>query len=83
MSSHTTGDKVIIGHAGGVITIDVVISLDDYRESLRVKLGEPYRTMLGHFAMRWATTTRTSSSKPALAQSDTSMAAGHSSVTSG
>ena len=49
LSSRTTGDKVIIGHANGVITIDVVESLDDYRESLRVKLGEPYRTMLGHF----------------------------------
>lgn len=49
LSSYTTGKKVIIGHAGGVITIDVVESLDDYRENLRVKLGEPYRTMLGHF----------------------------------
>jgi hypothetical protein len=42
-------EKVIIGHANGVITIDLVESLDDYRESLRVRLGEPYRTMLGHF----------------------------------
>ncbi|WP_284224245.1 zinc-binding metallopeptidase family protein [Mycobacterium antarcticum] len=49
LSSYTTGAKVIIGHAGGVVTIDVVESLDDYRESLRVRLGEPYRTMLGHF----------------------------------
>jgi hypothetical protein len=49
LSSYTTGEKVIIGHADGVITIDVVESLDDYRESLRVRLGEPYRTMLGHF----------------------------------
>ena len=49
LSSRSTGEKVIIGHAGGVITIDVVESLDDYRESLRVRLGEPYRTMLGHF----------------------------------
>ena len=49
LSSFTTGDKVTIGHAGGVITIDLVESLDDYRESLRVRLGEPYRTMLGHF----------------------------------
>lgn len=49
LSSYTTGKKVIIGHAGGVITIDLVESLDDYRESLRVRLGEPYRTMLGHF----------------------------------
>ncbi|MBJ7463234.1 MAG: putative zinc-binding metallopeptidase [Mycolicibacterium sp.] len=49
LSSHSTGEKVIIGHANGVITIDLVESLDDYRESLRVRLGEPYRTMLGHF----------------------------------
>ena len=49
LSSYTTGEKVIIGHADGVITIDVVETLDAYREQLRVRLGEPYRTMLGHF----------------------------------
>jgi hypothetical protein len=49
LSSFSTGQKVIIGHADGVITIDVVETLDAYRERLRVQLGEPYRTMLGHF----------------------------------
>jgi hypothetical protein len=49
LSSYTTGEKVIIGHANGVITIDLVETLDAYREQLRVTLGEPYRTMLGHF----------------------------------
>ncbi|MET0898551.1 MAG: putative zinc-binding metallopeptidase [Mycobacterium sp.] len=49
LSSYTTGQKVIIGHANGVITIDLVETLDAYREQLRVTLGEPYRTMLGHF----------------------------------
>ena len=49
VSSYSTGERVVIGHAGGVITIDLVESLDAYRESLRVRLGEPYRTMLGHF----------------------------------
>ena len=49
LSSFSTGEKVVIGHANGVITIDLVESLDAYRESLRVRLGEPYRTMLGHF----------------------------------
>jgi hypothetical protein len=49
LSSRTSRENVIIGHAGGVITIDVVESLDDYRETLRIRLGEPYRTMLGHF----------------------------------
>lgn len=49
LSSYSSGERVTIGHAGGVITIDLVESLDAYRESLRVRLGEPYRTMLGHF----------------------------------
>jgi hypothetical protein len=49
LSSYTTGEKVLIGHADGVITIDLVETLDAYRETLRVALGEPYRTMLGHF----------------------------------
>lgn len=49
LSSYSSGERVVIGHAGGVITIDLVESLDSYRESLRVHLGEPYRTMLGHF----------------------------------
>jgi hypothetical protein len=49
VSSYSAGERVTIGHAGGVITIDLVESLDAYRESLRVRLGEPYRTMLGHF----------------------------------
>jgi hypothetical protein len=43
------GNPVTIGHANGVITIDLAESLDVHRERLRVKLGEPYRTMLGHF----------------------------------
>ena len=49
LSSYSGGNRVVIGHASGVITIDLVESLDAYRESLRVHLGEPYRTMLGHF----------------------------------
>ena len=49
LSSYSGGGRVVIGHASGVITIDLVESLDAYRESLRVHLGEPYRTMLGHF----------------------------------
>jgi hypothetical protein len=49
LSSYSGGERVVIGHTGGVITIDLVESLDAYRESLRVHLGEPYRTMLGHF----------------------------------
>ena len=48
ISSLSAGERVMIGHANGIITIDLAESLDDRREALRVKLGEPYRTMLGH-----------------------------------
>lgn len=41
--------KVVIGHQNGVITIDVTEAADSHREALRALLGEPYRTMLGHF----------------------------------
>ena len=40
---------VTIGHADGVITIDLAESDDAYREKVRARLAEPYRTMLGHF----------------------------------
>jgi hypothetical protein len=47
--SSRSGQSVVIGHADGVITIDLAESLDAHREAQRVRLGEPYRTMLGHF----------------------------------
>jgi hypothetical protein len=49
VSSRSGHGPVTIGHANGVITIDLAESLDAHREHLRVSLGEPYRTMLGHF----------------------------------
>jgi hypothetical protein len=42
-------ENVVIGHANGVITIDLAESRAAHREKVREKLGEPYRTMLGHF----------------------------------
>ena len=48
LSSRSSGERVTIGHANGIITIDLAETLDEVRETLRVKLGEPYRTMLGH-----------------------------------
>ncbi len=48
ISSLSEGKPVMIGHANGIITIDLAESLDDRREALRVRLGEPYRTILGH-----------------------------------
>jgi hypothetical protein len=49
LSSYSGQGRVTIGHANGVVTIDLVETLDDYREALRIRLDEPYRTMLGHF----------------------------------
>jgi len=40
---------VTTGHRTGLITIDLAESDDAHREQLRSQLGEPYRTMLGHF----------------------------------
>ena len=48
LSSRSSGERVSIGHANGIVTIDLAENLDDVRESLRIRLGEPYRTMLGH-----------------------------------
>jgi hypothetical protein len=41
--------KVMTGHDQGVITISLEEADDAKRESTRVRLGEPYRTLLGHF----------------------------------
>ena len=45
----SVGENVVIGHADGLITIDVAESDIAHRETVRAKLDEPYRTMLGHF----------------------------------
>ncbi len=45
----STDHPVTIGHADGVITIDLAEGDPAYRERLRDELDEPYRTMLGHF----------------------------------
>lgn len=48
-SSSASGEgKVVIGHADGVITIDLAETDDARRERIRQELGEPYRTLLGH-----------------------------------
>ena len=41
-------ENVVIGHADGVITIDLAEADDAHREQVRDRLDEPYRTMLGH-----------------------------------
>lgn len=41
--------RVLTGHAGGVITVNVAEADDAERERRRVQMHEPYRTLLGHF----------------------------------
>jgi hypothetical protein len=41
-------EQVVTGHDDGLITLDLAEGDDGYRESLRVRLDEPYRTLLGH-----------------------------------
>jgi len=40
---------VITGHASGLITINLAEADDAERERRRSQMGEPYRTLLGHF----------------------------------
>ena len=42
------GEKVMTGHAGGLITIALAEADDAERERRRAEMGEPYRTLLGH-----------------------------------
>ncbi|WP_375459642.1 putative zinc-binding metallopeptidase [uncultured Enterovirga sp.] len=43
------GPKVLTGHDEGVITIALAEADDAEREKRRATMGEPYRTLLGHF----------------------------------
>ncbi len=47
LSSHR--EHVTTGHADGLITLDLAESDPAHREQVRVQMGEPYRTLLGHF----------------------------------
>jgi hypothetical protein len=42
-------EKVMTGHDDGVITLNLAEADDVVREQRRVSMGEPYRTLLGHF----------------------------------
>ncbi|MDP9118368.1 MAG: putative zinc-binding peptidase [Actinomycetota bacterium] len=44
----STQGPVTTGHDQGLITIDLAEGNDAHREALRVRLAEPYRTLLGH-----------------------------------
>jgi hypothetical protein len=41
--------KVFTGHSEGLVTINIAEADDPFRESMRVQMGETYRTLLGHF----------------------------------
>lgn len=41
--------RVMTGHDDGLITLNLVEADDAARERIRVGLGEPYRTLVGHF----------------------------------
>jgi hypothetical protein len=43
------GAMVLTGHQNGVITLNLAEADDAEREKRRTDLGEPYRTLLGHF----------------------------------
>lgn len=43
------GPKVMTGHDNGVVTIALAEADDAERETRRSAMGEPYRTLLGHF----------------------------------
>lgn len=41
--------KILTGHDNGEITLNVAEADDAFRAEIRQKMGEPYRTLLGHF----------------------------------
>lgn len=48
-SPEPQGPKVMTGHDNGVITIALAEADDAERERRRTGMGEPYRTLIGHF----------------------------------
>ncbi|HVQ14539.1 MAG TPA: putative zinc-binding peptidase, partial [Vicinamibacterales bacterium] len=45
----TVEEPVFTGHSDGLITINIAEASDPFREKAREQMGEPYRTVLGHF----------------------------------
>ena len=45
----STDQRVLTGHDGGVITLNIAEADDAEREKMRAAMHEPYRTLLGHF----------------------------------
>ena len=49
MASTAPGGTITTGHQAGVITVNIAEADDDERERRRIRLHEPYRTLVGHF----------------------------------
>lgn len=43
------GERVLTGYLNGTITINICEADNDERERLRMQLGEPHRSLIGHF----------------------------------
>ena len=41
--------QITTGHEEGLVTLNILEADDVQRETMRTRLGEPYRTLLGHF----------------------------------
>ncbi|TVV74386.1 zinc-binding metallopeptidase family protein [Sphingomonas solaris] len=49
-SAETMGQpQILTGHDGGLVTLNLIEADDVERERVRRAMGEPYRTLLGHF----------------------------------
>jgi hypothetical protein len=48
LASTTTGATIATGHQGGIVTVNIAEADDDERERRRIRLHEPYRTLVGH-----------------------------------
>ncbi|MEP3437449.1 MAG: putative zinc-binding metallopeptidase [Hoeflea sp.] len=49
LSADGKAKRVLTGHENGLITINVAEADDPTREKYRKAMGEPYRTLIGHF----------------------------------
>ena len=47
--SFNENGRVLTGHAGGLITLNIAEADPALRERMRAQMAEPYRTILGHF----------------------------------
>ena len=45
----SASEPVTTGHADGLVTLDLAEADDAHRTRVRAEMGEPYRTLLGHF----------------------------------